>query len=554
MKRFKYLFLILFLFPIFVYADKIYDLEMNININKDGSANFTEVWNVKATQGTEWYKSMYNMGNMTLSNYKVSMDGKDLSYTGIWDLSANMKEKDGKYGINYLDDGIELCFGKSDYKKHTFTLSYKLDNVIFNTVDSQVLYNTFFPNATAGSFKVTISSYYSFPDNLDVWGYGYKGYAYVKDGKIEMSNEVKLVNNDVVLLAKFPLGTFDTNNSYDYYKTFDKVYKTAKEGSYSYNYAPDIVEYINYYGRIVIPIFLAIVAVPIYKKKRYGYKGNKKITKGNTPLFRDIPCNKDIYYANALIALNEKDADFKNTNIYGAIILKWVKEGKIKFIKKEKEVFKNASGSLDLRTNPEFDVEIEQKIFNMMFEASSDGILDANEFEKWCKKNYESFLDTFYDIKEKKIDELYKEKHIRRSFRRRECKAPYVMDDTLYNESVKLYGLKYYLLEFSKMDTKEVLDVHLWEEYLMFAYLFGIAGGVARQLKKLYPEVIQDVDFNPNITLEVASFINVFSNISYTAASTAREDARRYSSGGGGFSSGGGGGGSFGGGGSMGGR
>ena len=38
------------------------------------------------------------------------------------------------------------------------------------------------------------------------------------------------------------------------------------------------------------------------------------------------------------------------------------------------------------------------------------------------------------------------------------------------------------------MDTKEVLEVHIWDEYLMFAYLFGIADKVAKQLKNMYPE------------------------------------------------------------------
>ena len=119
------------------------------------------------------------------------------------------------------------------------------------------------------------------------------------------------------------------------------------------------------------------------------------------------------------------------------------------------------------------------------------------------------------------------------------------MDDTIYEDSSKLYGLKLYLDEFSSINTKEVMEVHLWDEYLMFAYIFGIADKVAKQLKNLYPEVL----VNNNIDFDTLIFINYISTRSVSAASSAKSRAESYSSGGGGFSSGGGGGGSFGGGG-----
>ena len=128
------------------------------------------------------------------------------------------------------------------------------------------------------------------------------------------------------------------------------------------------------------------------------------------------------------------------------------------------------------------------------------------------------------------------------------------MDDTIYEETKKLYGLKKFLNEFSQMNTKEVLEVKLWDEYLMFAYLFGIASKVAKQLKNMYPEVIEQM--GNGLDYDTLIFINNMSITSTSVASSARRDAESYSSGGGGFSSGGGGGGSFGGGGggSMGGR
>ena len=127
------------------------------------------------------------------------------------------------------------------------------------------------------------------------------------------------------------------------------------------------------------------------------------------------------------------------------------------------------------------------------------------------------------------------------------------MDDIIYEDSTKLYGLKKYLQEFSDMKNKEAFEVKLWDEYLMFAYIFGMADKVAKQFKNLYPEIIQEMQ-ESNFNYDTFIFVNNLSTRSVSAASSARSAAQSYSSGGGGFSSGGGGGGSFGGGGSMGGR
>ena len=98
------------------------------------------------------------------------------------------------------------------------------------------------------------------------------------------------------------------------------------------------------------------------------------------------------------------------------------------------------------------------------------------------------------------------------------------------------------------MKEKTVMEVKLWEDYLIFAQMFGIAKEVATQFKKMYPEVIEGYNYD----FDTIILINNFSNHAVTSAQTARQEAidraNSYSSGGGGFSSGGGGGGSFGGG------
>lgn len=560
MKKKILLFLMMMLLmPLSVLADTIYSVSMNVNILEDGTANIVEKWDVKADSGSEWYKTMYELNNSELTNYKVFVDGEKLEYKE-WDVDESLSEKSGYYGINNTYKGIELCFGKGDFKRHTFTVSYTLSNYVFNTEDSQVLAWVLFPETKVDYFTAEISSYYKFPDTLDVWGYGYKGYAYVENGVIKLSTENSLNNEYVSLLVKFPLNTFKTDNVDSRYKTFNDVYEVAEEGTFDYDYDIDNssdsssiwIDIFMYIMLIFFPFLIIVFGIKSAINSGYGYVNNKKIDKKNTPMFREIPCNKDIYYANALIKLN--NFGYKESNIFGAIILKWVKENKIGFKNERTGIFNKETSIIDLTMNPQFDNDCERELFNMMHEASGDGILETKEFEKWCRNNYSEFFDLFEKIENKKINELKSEWHIYKRVNKDECQKKNVMDDKIYQDSTQLYGLKLYLEEFAKMDTKEVMEVHLWDEYLMFAYLFGIADKVAKQLKNMYPEIMEQQDFNYDTII----FVNQISTRSVSAASSARSAAESYSSGGGGFSSGGGGGfsGGFsgGGGGSAGGR
>ena len=391
MKKKIMLFLFMMLVPILgVKADTIKKIDMRINILEDGSAEIKEIWNVKASSGSEWYKQMYNLGGMELSNYKVLMDGKELTYK-TWNVNENLSQKAGYYGINYVSEGIELCFGKSDMKEHTFTLTYNLSNFVFNTEDSQVVYVTLFPEVTMQNFTVEVSSYYEFPDTLDVWGYGYKGYAYVENGLIKMSNEGELSNDYVVLLAKFPLNTFKTDYTVEDYNTFDDVYNKSEDGSfdYDYSYKKTFWDYVIIIFNIIIcgifPLLIVVFAIKAVFDSGYGYINNKKIDKKNTQMFRDIPCNKDIYYANALISLNKNIFTYKESNILGAILLKWIRNDKVRLTNQTKGIFNKETSVIDLTMNPTFDNENEEKLFKMMYKASGDGILEAKELEKWLK-------------------------------------------------------------------------------------------------------------------------------------------------------------------------
>ena len=419
--------LVLFLVPSIILANEINNIDMKIYVDNNGTAHVTEEWTTELNEGTEGYKPYYNLGESKISNFKVSMNGKEYTYNSDYDVNASFDEKKYTNGFNYVNDGVELCFGITKYGKNTYTLSYDISNFVLNTSDGyQMIYWTLFPknyNPSPKRVYIKIYSDFKYADNLDVWGYGkYGAPTYVYDGYIEMDSESTVSSSEyMTILVKFPANTFTLSTTLD--KTFDEYLNMANEGSTKYDStdgndsSPNILSYIwqglTYILSFGIPLFIVFAVGSAAIKNGYGYKNNKTIDKKNTPLYRDIPCNKDIYYANTLVKLNNNlFSNYKETNIFGAIILKWVKENKIAFQNGPSGKFNKNTSSINLTLNPTFDNVLEKELFDIMYEASIDGILETKELEKWCNKNYSKFFNLFERINTVEIHKLKNDNHI----------------------------------------------------------------------------------------------------------------------------------------------
>ena len=562
-KTIKIIFIFLFALALFsigskVEANSIQSISMDIFVDDNGDANVTETWKCNVTKGTEVYHPYYNLGNSVIKNLSV-MDGstqyEQLSY---WNTSGTLESKANKSGINRISNGVELCWGISKYGSHTYTAKYTITNFVSETSDAQMIYWTLIPyefSNSIGKAYIRIHTNFDIADTTDVWGYGnYGGTAYVYDGYIEMQSDGALDTNEyMTILVKFPLGTFNATNKLDY--DFDHYYNMAEEGATKYTDSPSTLDV--FIGIIVtifqIVFWITIVCVIINavnsaKGLDYGIEG-KKIPK-DVPYFRDIPCKKDIY--RAYYIGYQYDIIKNKTDILGAIILKWLKEGKIRIEEKETGgIFKKENTVIVLKeTNPEsFSEPKEKELFNMLYEASKDGYLESKEFEKWCEHSYSKILSWFDKIIDNEKIKLVQEGLIEEKedakmkiFKNKK----YVATRELKQEAIELAGLKRYLNEYTLIKQREAIEVQLFEEYLIFAQIMGIAQKVAKQFKDIYPEVIQQSNFT---SYDYIMFINMSSNRGISAAQSAKSRAESYSSGGGGFSSGGGGGGSFGGGG-----
>lgn len=109
------------------------------------------------------------------------------------------------------------------------------------------------------------------------------------------------------------------------------------------------------------------------------------------------------------------------------------------------------------------------------------------------------------------------------------------------NEREKWKGLKKYMEDFSLLNEKEVMDVEIWERFLVYATAFGISEKVIKQLKLVYPnfEQLTGKDYTMMYLMMNTNFNRSFTSSVTSSISSAYSSA---TGGGGGFSGGGGGG------------
>ena len=557
-----------------VNANSISSIKMDIYVDNNGDAQVTEIWNCTTNKGTESYHPYYNLGKSKITNLTVSDKTTTYSTLSSWNTEQSFNQKAYKCGINNINNGVELCWGISKYGSNTYTVKYNISKFVAQLTDSQMMYWTLIPydfSVSIGSVDIKIHADKSFAYKTPVWGYGkYGALCYVdkNDGAIHMSTDGKRLSTSeyMTFLAQFPNETFNTSNTinhnFQYYKDM------AAEGSTKYNkkaksILSTIISFISTFAFLIPWAIIFVIGLFTARTKKFGFKygtSKKKIPR-DVAYYRDIPLNGDIF--KAYYIAYQYDIMKNKTDILGAIILKWLKQGIIRTEQKEKgNIFKKEDTVIILKdenisgyeTQQQIKDHFAQKITNkrelelyvMMYKASIDGILENKEFEKWCSKSYEKILDWFDDILEEERDELVADGLIERNNAQYSWNTKYTATPELKEEALKLAGLKRYLLEYTLIEERLAIEVELFEDYLIYAQMLGIAKQVSKQFKELYPDMIEQTHYN---SYDNIIYINYVSHNGVSRASSARAAAQSYSSGGGGFSSGGGGGGSFGGGG-----
>lgn len=251
---------------------------------------------------------------------------------------------------------------------------------------------------------------------------------------------------------------------------------------------------------ILLIITLCIIGIIYLKYNRnrnfdFGKEGVKLPNYSDIPLFRDIPCDGDLYRA-YWVAYEYNIIDFNESRngLIGAILLKLLKENRIKIIPNEEN---NHNYGIDISMLEYTDNVAENEFIDMLKKSAGENlIIENDEFKDWCNSNY-LIVDRFYTkVIRYETRNLIKDGYIKQIRKGRKIKN--VVDSKLKQEAINLYGLKKFLASYSLIDEREIKEVHIWDEYLIYAQLFGMADKVSDQLSKIYPNMRFDSKYNSN--------------------------------------------------------
>lgn len=518
----------------------IRDIDILVRLTRDGSAEITERWDVCVADGTEWYLVRYNLGDIKIEDFSVS-DETGLQYenTEKWDVDWSLRQKTGKCGIVHTGKGDELCWGVGSYGDHVFTVRYRMTNAVKSLEDYDMIHlQLVSPELSARPENVRVEICAEpvslDTDNTRAWGFGFVGNCEFKDGKVVYQSEERFrSNSSVIALVRFDKGIFDSESSQ--HRTFEDVFAEAEEGS---DYEDDDDdEFAFVLGLFVSFVLGAVIIGRVSKRKRrlkiLGCK-DEDIT-----WCRDVPYGGDIIESD--FVLGRLGENVKGGSLASALILRMIYKGNL-------SVSKDVKGKVEIMFSEKATDGLDEAslgLYNMMLEASgSDKVLQDKEFSKWSG-SHEKQVHDWIGLCDRQARARLAANHFGR---------PDTYTKAGQQQARNLVGFKKFLEDFTLIAERETPEVTLWQEYMVYGALYGIAEKVASQLKDINPKFLEQVNGYDNDTLgDVILRTRMLSNAitrsdaSYAAAQAARRSGMGGGTsfgGGGGFSGGGAGGGS----------
>lgn len=180
-------------------------------------------------------------------------------------------------------------------------------------------------------------------------------------------------------------------------------------------------------------------------------------------------------------------------------MLKWLKEGIIKIENRGSDIALNKEDSAIIFVeeqnmksrlyNPQ-----ELELFDMIYAASKEGILNDIYLRDWCIYNDDKILNWYKNVAKKERENLLNEGLISSQVVNK--KTIFKATPALNEEAQRIAGLKKYLLEYTLIKDKETLEIELFEDYLIIAQVLGISEQTQKQFKELYPDMIQKTNFD----------------------------------------------------------
>ena len=569
---------------------------------------------------TESFKgsAIYNGNGIVINEIKGIPYSNSITYNDINSVGTKFNRvsyaNKGDYGVytkSNTYNGVDLLIYNPSNRNNAFYIDYTITNmaIVHNDV-AELGFNIF---TTLSEYVHNLEMYIHIPNNsnlLKVWAHGPLWW----ESKILDKNTIKVSIQDlepytgVDVRITFDKEVLNESNKITNVDALDKILELeqmqAEIANQERQHAKKIIEsqkrseFIGNIFKIVWFITLFIIIYIVYIKHDKEYKKQLE-----TKYFRDFPSDNPPTTVGYLIRKNITNDDL-SASILMLIYRKILTFEKNVNRKDDYNLIYNQTNNLN---------ESDKKLLEFLFMRSVESIKDKDSASLYLLKTkasglYESFLRRYTKWKNTVTSDaiskqFYEDKSHIKSF----CilysflgllivvftnKYGYYIYTELLNgiiiisslislvyfaifkkrnkeanlEYIKWIGLKKFMEDFGRMNTKELPEIVLWEKYLVYAITLGCADKLAKDMEIKAKEL---QEFNNNITNNytfdyyrfntltnfsrtINRTVNTSVSSAYNARSIANSSSSSGSGSGGGFSGGfssGGGGGSFGGGG-----
>jgi len=530
------IFCIVLLTPAAFAANRVPEMEIEVALRPDGSACITQVWSADTGEGTEFYLGCRDNGYLTITDFSVTDKNGPYTFVGDWDVDASFGEKANKCGILETDEGVELCWGISEYGKNRYAIEYVLHGLVGSYSDADGFNHRFVDemNFFPTDVVLTIRNQDGTPltDELcDIWGFGFDGQVVFEDGVIRAWSEAPLESGrHMTVMVSLEKGVLSPLRTVE--DSFETVKERAFEGS---DYEDDVtLGDILMTIAIILVIGVFIVLIALLSAKVRKAKLNKRMKKVN--YFRDAPNGGNLNVTHRLglcSELCEEDA------LLGAYLLRLISQGCLESIEDSSDA---RTVKLRLCRAPQSGNEYDDTLYTILEAAAgADGVLQPMELEQFCEHSDTPLIRFMDSCEQNGIQTLIRggcmKGALLENVRSLSKKGQQELDEVL--------GLKRFLLDFSLIQERGVKETVIWQDYMVYALLLGIADKLAPQIRELYPEAIPQLEQYQRYI----SYTGCYNSLMYGAyrrerqrreAARSRGSGGRASFGGGGGFSGGG--------------
>ncbi|MBO4427856.1 MAG: DUF2207 domain-containing protein, partial [Bacteroidales bacterium] len=472
-------------------AGSIRDVDISVWLEQNGTARITEVWKVNVTDGTEWYLVRKDLGDIRISGLSVVDEtGRKYIVEDEWDSDRPRSEKACRCGLLHKRNGVEICWGIGDYGERTWKVNYTMSNAVKSLTDADMLHLQLLSpglSSTPQHVKARISADGLTQDKVRFWGFGLEGESRFDPSTSSGTGSVVFESSgrikSLIVLLRFEKGLFHSPSEQN--RGFEQVLAEALKGarfedegdSSSDGAFWKLLEILFYVASFLLGSGL-LAELANSPKKVLGCR--KKDVQWN----RDLPYGGDLLKSNYTLGRLE---EIKKGNCFAsALILRMVYKGAL-------VVNRSSGDKVDIAFNDSVAAGLDadsRGLYDMLKSASgSDEILQDNEFSRWSKRNYKTVNKWITDASKHGQDAM-------KAAGQLDQKS--IMGTPKYTpagqeEARKLLGFKKFLSDFTLISERGSQEVTLWQDYLVFGAMFGIADKVAKELHDINPKLFEDV-------------------------------------------------------------